>query len=171
MSGADDVIGVPSWGKKAEAAPAAPVFEPNAAAATAPVAPPRDFTTVPAGDAPAPPARATAGSRSIVITLPTGEIYPIDGVVLIGRDPQPRAGESVDQLIAIGAWEKSVSKTHAVVVAGPSGVTVRDRGSSNGTWVVRAPGDEVRCAPERDVEVRPGDHVRLGMLDLTIGGV
>jgi pSer/pThr/pTyr-binding forkhead associated (FHA) protein len=175
MAPPDELIQVPSWGKKAAAAPSAPVFEPNVepAAAPEPSAEPEPpsggFTTMPAtppapgGERPTDP----EGKTAFVLDLPTGESFDVVGTTLIGRNPQPRPGESVDGLIAIGAWEKSVSKTHAILVPHPDGITVRDRGSSNGSWVIRADGTETRCAPGEDVVVRAGDRIRLGALDIS----
>lgn len=165
----DDMIGVPSWAKKAAPASAAPVFEANAEPAAAPEPPPGEFTTMAGTPATAvePDPEAPRGPVALVLDLPTGESYQIVGTTLIGRSPQPRTGESADAAITIGAWEKSVSKTHAVVAPHPDGITVRDRGSSNGTWVIRADGSEVRCAPQEDVVVRAGDGIRLGVLEIS----
>ena len=167
MAASDDVIRAPSWAKKAAPSPAAPVFEPGTTSDVASEPPPGEFTTMSGQSAAPEQASAPRGPIALVLDLPTGESFQIVGVTLVGRNPQARASESFDETIMIGAWEKSVSKTHARISPHPEGVTLRDRGSSNGSWVIRADGSEIQCAPQEEVVVRAGDRIRLGVLEIS----
>ena len=111
-------------------------------------------TTAPAG----PPG---AGTRWRV-RLDTGEELPVEGLVLLGRGPQARPGESVAQLVPLRSADMSVSKTHAQVQPVEDGSLVAmDRGSTNGSVVIRR-GVPRHLTPGRPMTLLEGDVLRLG---------
>ncbi len=106
------------------AVPGAPV--PGAAVPGGPVA------SVPEGPMPAAPA---TGDWQLVLPDGSRHLVPQTGIVL-GRNPvAPRAWPEAAPL-ALDDPAKTVSKSHAVVVAGEDGLTVIDLRSTNGTAVV-----------------------------------
>lgn len=117
---------------------------------------------VPAGAVPAPGGRWR-------VDLDTGESLPVAGLTLIGRDPEPRAGEQADRLVPLPSTDQSLSKTHAQLLVVPDGaLVVMDRGSTNGSVLVRA-GVSRPLTPHRATTLLPGDLVRLGDRTLTVG--
>ena len=62
----------------------------------------------------------------------------VDGLVLLGRNPQPRVGEEDATLIKVLDESRTVSKSHLAVGVDAGGLYVMDRGSTNGT-IVTAP--------------------------------
>jgi hypothetical protein len=84
------------------------------------------------------------------------------GLVLIGRDPAPRAGEHDAVLVPIADPDLSVSKTHVSLRFTDDAVWAMDRGSTNGS-VVEVP-DGTRIELESGVEtlVPTGSTVYFG---------
>lgn len=79
-----------------------------------------------------------------------GEIFPIEGELLIGRDPEAALRLNDDE---------SVSRRHARVRATESGVRLVDLGSSNGTFL---DGEKVSDAPlEEGAKIGVGQTVVL----------
>jgi pSer/pThr/pTyr-binding forkhead associated (FHA) protein len=86
------------------------------------------------------------------ITFPTGNVdIPAGTSVLLGRDP-------AESLVAAAfARFDNVSRRHATVVVDDSGhATIRDEGSTNGTYV-----NDDRVLPGVDVRLVDGDRIRL----------
>jgi hypothetical protein len=79
-------------------------------------------------------------------------VYPLDQTITIGRAPDNR----------IQLPGSSVSRYHAVLEPGADGYTVRDLGSTNGTFVNQA----LVKQPKR---LREGDVLRVGNYQLTVG--
>ncbi|SFK93262.1 DUF1707 and FHA domain-containing protein [Streptomyces pini] len=92
--------------------------------------------------------RAWQTARLPELMLPAPGPYPMS----IGRAPG-----SVLRLS-----DETVSRTHAQLHSSARGWTLRDLGSSNGTWVN---GRRVTGS----VSVRPGDHVRFGRVSFRLG--
>ncbi|WP_410535863.1 FHA domain-containing protein [Streptomyces sp. KL2] len=92
--------------------------------------------------------RAWRTARLPELMLPAPGPYPMS----IGRAPG-----SVLRLN-----DETVSRTHAQLHSSARGWTLRDLGSSNGTWVN---GRRVTGS----VSVRPGDHVRFGQVGFRLG--
>jgi pSer/pThr/pTyr-binding forkhead associated (FHA) protein len=85
-----------------------------------------------------------------------GNSYSLVGdSVVVGRDAA--CGVSL-------SWEITVSRRHAEIAFGPTGATVRDLGSSNGT---RLNGSAVSADP---VPLREGDVLEFGKARLTFKG-
>jgi phosphoserine phosphatase RsbU/P len=76
-----------------------------------------------------------------------------DGTHRIGRVPPN------DVLVA----DKTVSREHAEIVVDGDSARVRDLGSRNGTWI-----NDRAC--EGEAPLAPGDQLRLGSVNLTVGG-
>jgi hypothetical protein len=69
------------------------------------------------------------------ILLDDGRRLALDGLILLGRNPQPNAGEEDAQLIKIADETRTVSKSHLAIGLDAGGVYVVDRGSTNGSTV------------------------------------
>ena len=67
-----------------------------------------------------------------------GESFVVAGLALVGRRPEARSGEQVAHLVPLASADMSVSKTHAQFGPASDGtLVVMDRGSTNGTVLVR----------------------------------
>ena len=97
-----------------------------------------------------------------------GESFVIAGLALVGRRPEARSGEQVAHLIPLSSADMSVSKTHAQFGPAPDGtIVVMDRGSTNGTVLVRQ-GVSRPLAPGRPASLLDGDKVVYGDREMTI---
>ncbi|CAM3821944.1 RDD family protein [Smaragdicoccus niigatensis] len=85
---------------------------------------------------------------------------PIDGSGLIGRDPEPRPGETIGQLVRLADDSWSLSKTH-LEFSVRDGVWVRDRGSTNGS-TVEIHGVFTTIEPWKGVLIPEGGTVHMG---------
>ena len=96
------------------------------------------------------------------ILLDDGRRIAIDGLVLLGRNPQPRAGEEDAQLIKIADETRTVSKSHLAVGVDAGGAYVVDRGSTNGSTVSTTNGLSTRCKAGEMVRVGDGAIISIG---------
>jgi uncharacterized RDD family membrane protein YckC len=105
------------------------------------------------------------------ILLDDGRRIALDGLVLLGRNPQPKAGEEDAQLIKIADETRTVSKSHLAVGLDGDGVYVVDRGSTNGSTVSTTNGMSTRCKAGEMVRVGEGAIVSIGdhWLEITRG--
>jgi hypothetical protein len=105
------------------------------------------------------------------ILLDDGRRIAVEGLVLLGRNPQPRAGEEDAQLIKIADETRTVSKSHLAVGVDAGGVYVVDRGSTNGSTVSTTNGMSSRCRAGEMVRVGDGAIVSIGdhWLEITRG--
>jgi pSer/pThr/pTyr-binding forkhead associated (FHA) protein len=102
-------------------------------------------------------------ATTYVLSFDTGESVVVRGNGLVGRRPQARAGEpEAIHLVPITDSALSVSKTHLAFGLAGGDLWVSDRGSTNGTVVVRADGSEQDATAGKAVIVRSGDRVRFG---------
>jgi uncharacterized RDD family membrane protein YckC len=128
----------------------------------------------------APPHRAPAHARSAPqpgapmtpprwrVHFDNGESFVIAGLALVGRRPEPRSGEQVAHLIPLASADMSVSKTHAQFGPAPDGtIVVMDRGSTNGTVLVRR-GVSRQLAPGKPAALVDGDKVVYGDREMLI---
>ena len=135
-----------------------------------------DPASVPAR-APSRPRHAGAPEPTVPVALPastwglafdTGERVVVDTLVLIGRRPEPRAGEQGARLVGLPSTDMSVSKTHAqVVVAADGALVITDRGSTNGSTLVRK-GMPRELTAGRPATLLDGDVVTLGDRTMTV---
>lgn len=110
------------------------------------------------GDSPAPSRPGASVARFV---LDTGRVVDVGSGILIGRDPAPVTGDDGVAPVAIDDPTMSVSKTHLAVLPHGSDTVVVDRGSTNGSAVVRG-GAEHPLVPGVAVALRPGDTIRFG---------
>jgi uncharacterized RDD family membrane protein YckC len=105
------------------------------------------------------------------ILLDDGRRIAVEGLVLLGRNPQPKAGEEDAQLIKIADETRTVSKSHLAVGVDAGGVYIVDRGSTNGSTVSTTNGMSSRCRPGEMVRVGDGAIVSIGdhWLEITRG--
>lgn len=103
-----------------------------------------------------------APNQGWIVSLDDGRQVTVDSLVLIGRNPQPRAGEEGAELVRVGDNSRTVSKTHLAVGVDNRGVYVMDRGSTNGSALASGNGRYEPCAPGDTVRVREGQIVSFG---------
>ncbi len=96
------------------------------------------------------------------VTFDDGNTVVVDGLTLVGRRPEARPGEPVRHLVPLASSDMSVSKTHAQLQVAPDGaLVVTDRGSTNGSQLVRS-GVTRELPPGRPTTLLQGDEVRFG---------
>jgi uncharacterized RDD family membrane protein YckC len=116
----------------------------------------------PPGPAPEPPLPVWG------LVFDTGERVRVETLVLIGRRPEPRAGEQGARLVGLPSSHMSVSKTHAQVAMAPDGtLVVTDRASTNGS-VLRRQGVAKPLTAGRPATLLAGDVVNLGDRTMTV---
>jgi uncharacterized RDD family membrane protein YckC len=148
------------------AAPAAPTPAPVPSPAPAPVQQPAHPQPQPARQGP-PPGTPMAPPRWRV-HFDNGESFVIAGLALVGRRPEPRAGEQVAHLVPLASADMSVSKTHAQFGPAPDGtIVVMDRGSTNGTVLVRQ-GVSRQLAPGKPASLVDGDKLVYGDREMVV---
>jgi uncharacterized RDD family membrane protein YckC len=105
------------------------------------------------------------------ILLDDGRRIAVEGLVLLGRNPQPKAGEEDAQLIKIADETRTVSKSHLAVGVDAGGIYIVDRGSTNGSTVSTINGMSSRCRAGEMVRVGDGAIVSIGdhWLEITRG--
>ncbi|HYJ26157.1 MAG TPA: RDD family protein [Nocardioides sp.] len=115
-----------------------------------------------------PPAARVAAPPRWRVHFDDGESFVIAGLALVGRRPEARSGEQVAHLVPLASADMSVSKTHAQFGPAPDGtIVVMDRGSTNGTVLVRQ-GVSRQLAAGRPAALLPGDKVVYGDREMTI---
>jgi hypothetical protein len=111
------------------------------------------------------PEPATARWR---IGFDSGESFVVEGPVLVGRRPEPQSGEQVRHLVPLPSDDMSLSKTHAqVLVTGEGSLVVTDRGSTNGSILIRQ-GVPRGLASGKAATLVAGDRVRFGDREMTV---
>jgi len=173
---------IPSRGPR----PAAPPAEPPAVAPTVtprqglgwPLvgeAPGTEPSAPPGGPPPAlgprpasPPTSTPPRPARWQVAFDTGEQFEVRGLTLVGRRPEARAGEPVKRLVTLPSDDMSLSKTHAQFQVVPDGaLVVMDRGSTNGSILVRA-GVTKRLTGGKPATLRDGDRVRFGDREMSV---
>lgn len=113
------------------------------------------------------PSRAAQKPAPVaVIELDNGDRFELTGTALLGRNPRPEAGEQVAHALPIEDPTQSISKTHLCIAVAPTGISVVDRHSTNGSALERG-GDLRELVPGVPIDVQPGDVVRFGDRSLT----
>ncbi|MBN7793665.1 RDD family protein [Microbacterium esteraromaticum] len=150
----------------ADAVSAAPVLS-GSGAGFAPAAPSGMVDAVPPPLASDPtPSGAVSAARAVLV-LDTGVRVEVRGATLLGRGPAPVAGEGSVQLVPVPDDTLSVSKTHLAFLPARRGVLVVDRGSTNGSSLLRA-GSEIPLTPGDPTPLQTGDVVRFGDRSLNV---
>lgn len=153
-----------------------------AAAAAADPAPREAVASSPAGTAPsawtppdiAPPAtRAAARAREawgerVRLVFSTGEDVIVSGSAVIGRRPEQTAATLGAQAVEVADTTRSMSRVHLYLELERGVLRAGDAGSGNGSSLRR--GDRTIPLPvgEERVEVRPGDALRVGDVDIAL---
>lgn len=103
------------------------------------------------------------------LVLPTGQEYPLDRPVVLGRDPKVPLGHTGEtpHLVAIVDPRSEVSGQHALVTVDYWSVEVTDLGSTNGTELVTSDGRRQKLVPRTPVQMEPGARLVLAeILDI-----
>jgi uncharacterized RDD family membrane protein YckC len=133
-----------------------------------PAAPPPQWQQLPQRQQPAPTRTPATSAARWRVHFDNGESFVIAGLALVGRRPEARSGESVAHLIPLASADMSVSKTHAQFGPASDGtIVVMDRGSTNGTVLVRQ-GVSRQLAPGKPAALVDGDKVVYGDREMTI---
>ncbi|WP_185994685.1 RDD family protein [Nocardioides campestrisoli] len=154
--------------------PEAPSPPPSPATAPAPAPTPVPVPAAPAAEDGRTVARS-APRHAAAPTAPrwrvffdTGETFPVEGLVLVGRRPEPRPGEQVRHVVALPSSDMSLSKTHAQFGPAPDGsLVVMDRGSTNGSMLLRQ-GVVRELGAGKPATLLPGDRVRFGDREMSV---
>lgn len=102
------------------------------------------------------------------VTFDTGESFLVEGLALVGRQPEARQGEPVRHLVALRSSDMSLSKTHAQMQVAPDGIlVVMDRSSTNGSIVIRQ-GVSKLLSAGKPATLLEGDRVRFGDRQMTV---
>jgi uncharacterized RDD family membrane protein YckC len=157
----------------AGAAAQPPLTPPEGVSAGAPATPSAERSQE-AGSPPEEAATTTARVRPVAVprdanaqtgwlaVLDDGREIPVNGLVLLGRNPQPQPGEEDAQLIKIADDTRTVSKSHLAIATDADGAFVVDRGSTNGSTVTASSGVSTRCQVGERVRVAEGSIVSIG---------
>jgi uncharacterized RDD family membrane protein YckC len=154
-------------------APSAPAAQPPAPSYGPPQAAPQQRPVAPPPQAQRPqPQQAVPVQQGQPqrwrVHFDNGESFVIAGLALVGRRPEARSGEQVAHLIPLSSADMSVSKTHAQFGPAPDGtIVVMDRGSTNGTVLVRQ-GMSRQLAPGKPAALVHGDKVVYGDREMLI---
>ncbi|MDM8084136.1 RDD family protein [Cellulomonas cellasea] len=108
---------------------------------------------------------ADADPTGAEIELHDGRLVRVVGTALIGRNPVASDGAQVVRVVDPG---RSVSKTHLQIGIDGGAVWVADRGSTNGTLVTLADGQQIVCGPEQHVRLPVGATVSFGNCGLRL---
>lgn len=107
------------------------------------------------------PERAAVRQSPRVLLVVDGTVTGAIGEgVVLGRNPTPNGGE---RAVAIADLGREISKAHLALRTDVDGrVWAVDRNSTNGSTLTRADGATGRLTPGAEVEVGPGDVIRIG---------
>jgi hypothetical protein len=105
--------------------------------------------------------------RGLIMRLNDGRSFRATQLMLLGRDPVPRAHETGATTVAV--TDAGVSKTHVALGQDGDAVWIEDRGSTNGTFFVDRSGRQVSLVPhERAVFPVPAT-VLIGETAIELG--
>jgi hypothetical protein len=124
--------------------------------------PPRAARRLTLQPIPPPPPPVEQPSARWTVSFDTGESLVVEGLALVGRRPEGRPGEPVRHLVPLPSKDMSLSKTHAQFQVAPDGtLVVMDRGSTNGSTLVRS-GVSRELPAGKPTSLLTGDVVRFG---------
>ena len=151
--------GAPAGGFAPPATPAAAAWQPPT---IAPV-------ETPAAPAPAQAPETASGPDAprAILVIDNGERIEVRTATLIGRAPATGDGDGDARLVRVPDETRSVSKTHVAILLSRRGVVAVDRGSTNGSSIVRD-GAEHPLTPGHPAELRAGDVLRFGDRSLRV---
>jgi hypothetical protein len=110
------------------------------------------------------PVAASATSSGPRIEVSTGETFPLDRPLVIGRRPQLTrfTDDVVPRLVTVPSPQQDVSRTHLEIRRDSTGVLVRDLDSTNGTVIRKPTGDSRDLDPGIGERLEDGDLLDLG---------
>lgn len=166
--------GMPAPAPTPAPAPApAPIPAPTPAPARVPLPAPTP-TPIPSPTPGPTPTPAPAPSPSPVsgpawrVTFDQGPSLVVEGLGLVGRAPVGRAGEPVRHVVPLQSGNMSISKTHAQFhLASDGALVVMDRGSTNGSILVRA-GVSRELSAGKPATLLDGDRVMFGDREMRV---
>lgn len=146
------VLEVPSFQPPVAAAPSEPATSVLPQPPVPPVAPP-----VPT---PAPPQPGTV----LQLRVSGRSDIPVDGQLVLGRNPLPLSDAPQARAEALPDPTRSLSRSHVLVTPLPDsiGLTVKDLGSTNGTWILDGDKTSRRLAAGESGVVPAGGLLLLG---------
>lgn len=99
-----------------------------------------------------------------VLVVSTGERIALDKDIIIGRRPrsQPQAGRPESHLVPVVSPNQQISRTHCEIRVDGWDVRVRDLGSNNGTFLLRAGQPAARVGETSGMILQVGDVIDLG---------
>lgn len=136
--------------------PATPVAAPAASEQPAPFAADDDIEET----------RISIPGHRLVFIWDDGTRVSVSRRTVFGRNPSDEEGAIV---VPIRDETLSLSKTHFEAAAETSGGWVLDRGSTNGTTIVRN-GAHFPCTPGQRIPIKLGDVIAIGDRIVTVGG-
>ncbi len=99
---------------------------------------------------------------AVELTLDSGEIVAVaGGGVVLGRAPATGPDDVEVAPVPVVDPTRSISKTHWALLRRDGVVVAVERGSTNGSVLVRG-GSEQPLEPGHPIEVRHGDTIRFG---------
>ncbi len=103
------------------------------------------------------------------LRLASGERVPVDGVLLLGRRPDPAAAPAGARTVAIDDPARTVSRTHLVVEPRPGdGLLLRDLSSANGIVLLGADGSSAEIEPGGEARVAEACTLVLGAVEIGV---
>ncbi|WP_460521102.1 FHA domain-containing protein [Humibacter antri] len=114
-----------------------------------------------------PPAPGPEGAHTDVlpawlVVLPTGARVPVNGALLVGRNPVRFEPWTSAELLPVDDPARSVSKTHAVLEESAEGIRITDLHSTNGVSVQDAADAATTLTPGVATPLAPGVAVLFG---------
>lgn len=123
---------------------------------------------LPGADAPTPgpssPSPAPPPGPVAVALEADGRVLRLEGrsLYVLGRRGAAHEVPDVD-LNPLGGGDRGVSRRHAVLRVERQQILLADLGSANGTWL-----NGTRLSPKVPIQVKDGDAVRLGQLEIRV---
>lgn len=98
------------------------------------------------------------------LVFSTGEVAPLEGVILMGRRPRftAQADKPHPHVVVLPSPRMEISKTHCEVRVENWDVQLIDMGSANGTFVHRPGTQPMRLTARMPFSLRPGDKITFG---------
>lgn len=96
-----------------------------------------------------------------ILVTTNGEVYRLDGAILIGRAPRPEPGDDAT-ILRVPSPHHDISRTHVRVAPHEWDIAVTDMNSTNGTIVFEVGNDPIRLGAGETLLVGPGTVIDLG---------
>ncbi|MBG6238970.1 hypothetical protein IWX78_001949 [Mycetocola sp. CAN_C7] len=133
------------------------------ATASAPVPPDASAPPLPRQEPVQQPTSEAVGlAPSAFLRFDDGAVIHVHGTGLLGRNPEPRPGETVQYVIPVPDSTLQISKTHASFGFDDRGFWISDRNSSNGTTVIPPSGEPLELTAGQREYLVPGSSVLIG---------